>query len=182
MNEIDLIVIANIIAFLTMIFLVYRWYNGLLKTHGKIVALLLPISLIALLVSFNAMTENDVKRISESKITEALDKQKLKENNANSKSIVFSKDVSLLQKLHFGYEIGLDSLTKNYGIKKELLTSYSGVTSNLDWTDYRTNMIKVNDSTYDFKIKAYYNAKILFILSYNGEKEFTKRINIKSYQ
>ena len=179
MNEIDIIIIVNIIGFLVFIFFVYKWYKLLLKNHGKMIALLLPIALIGFLGAFNGITEKEVKKISESQISKVLDNQKVIEDNSKVKRVTFSKEVSLLQKLHFDYAIELDSLTKDYAIKKEINISNSGATSNLDWTSFNTNLIKVNDSIYDFKINAYYNSKILFILSYSGEKDFTKRVNVK---
>ena len=180
MNEIDIIIILNIIGFLAIIFFVYKWYKVLLKSHGKMVALLLPISLIGFLGAFNGITEKDVEKISKSEISDALDKQKVAEENSNVKMVTFSEDVSLLQKLHFDYVIALDNSNNDYVIKKEVNISNSGTTSNLEWRNFSANLIKVNDSIYDFKINAYYNSKILFILSYSGEKEVTKRINVNN--
>lgn len=182
MNEIDIIIIVNIFGFLAIIFFVYKWYKVLLKNHGKMIALLLPISLIGFFGAFNRITEKEVEKISESKISKALETQIESENNSITKRVKFNENVSWFQKLHFDYEIKLDSLSKNYSIIKEVNISNSGTASSFEWTDFSTNLIKVNDSVYDFKINAYYNTKVLFILSYSNEKEITKRVNIKDFK
>lgn len=181
MNEIDIIIIVNILGVLTIAFFVYKWYKTLLETYGRKVALLLPIALIGFLGAIGRTSENDAKRISKNEISKALRNQKLKENKFNVKRISFVKDVSLLQKLDIYCEVGLDSLTNDYRITKEISVVNSGISSNFDWTDFTTNFVKINDSIYDFKISAYYDAKILFIVNHFGEKKVTKRINIKNY-
>jgi hypothetical protein len=180
MNEIDIIIIVNSIGFLAILFFVYKWFKALLKTHGKMIALLLPIALIGFSAAVIGPNEDDVKEICKDEISKALDNPKKVETHP-IKIVFFSHNASLLQKLHFFYEVESDSITKNYVLRKESVLTHTGITSNFEWTNTSTNMVKVNDSIYDFKINVDYRSKILYILSFSGNRKITKRVNIKSY-
>ena len=179
MNKIDILIIINLITILVIVFFIYKWYKVVAQNHGKMLALLIPISAMAFLSSFNSVNENEAKKISQVEISKTLKyKNNFEELNTNGlKNIRFEHEVSLLQSLHFNYGIAYDSVQKSYNIKNENLSS-SGVSSNLEWTDHITNFQKVNDSIYEFEIIANYKSKILFLITDNDNRSFTKRINV----
>lgn len=181
MNGIDIIILINILTFVTLLFFVYRWYKTLLVSYGKIVALLLPIAFIGFLSSFNTITESEAKKISEDAVSQAFENEKISKNDATIKSIVFDEDVSLFQQLMFVYKVKFDTSGYQYRIVQDVNMSASGLNGNLKWKNHRTDLRKINDSIYEFKIDVSYTTQIAHILTYSGQKEIVKRINIKEY-
>jgi len=178
MNEIDIIIISNILGLLALLFFLYKWFRVLLKTYGKAVAFLLPLACLGFAGSLNTATGKDTAR--ERNTQPVKEPVAIDIGNSGAKTVHFSQKISLLQELHFTYEMQPDR-SNGYYIAKDPGMYDSGVSSNFKWTDHSTNLVKINDSIYVFDITATYKSNILGIVSFCGQKDFMKQINLKDY-